>query len=152
MSNDALYLIGAIAGRRVAIDAGLVDSVIDITSVQPVPGAAPGILGLAALRSRVLTVVDCAIALGLADSENPVGRRQSAPLPTIVLTLDGYLYGFVLDHVDDVVSADRPAAPAGAPLGGPWTAVSANIVEVAGAALPLIEPMALLAMLTARAA
>ena len=64
MSADPLYLIGMIAGRRVAIDAALVDSVIEVADVQPVPGAAEGILGLAALRSRVLTVVDCAVALG----------------------------------------------------------------------------------------
>src|SRR5258708_24751970 len=115
MSAEPLYLIGAVAGRRVAIDAVLVDSVIDITSIQPVPGAAPGILGLAAQRSRVMTVVDCAIALGLSDAEPEGGRPEAGPLPTIGLALDGYLYGFVFDRIDDLVTADRPLVPAPRP-------------------------------------
>ena len=151
MSAVPLYLIGAIAGRRVAIDSAPVDSVIDVTAVQPVPGAPAGILGLAALRSRVLTVVDCAIALGLV-ADMPRGPGPDLPLPTIVLEIDGFLYGFVLDRVDDVVAADRPLAPAGAPLGGVWTTVSAGIVEFGGTALPVLDPAAVLAAMTARAA
>jgi purine-binding chemotaxis protein CheW len=149
MSGEPLYLVGAIAGRRVAIDASRVDSVIDIATVQPVPCAAPAILGLAALRSRVLTVVDCATALGLGD-EAPC--RVTSAMPAIVVDLEGYLYGFVLDRVDDVLAADRPMAPAGAPLGGPWSAVSPGIVEFDGAALPLVDPAALLANMASRAA
>lgn len=149
--SDPLYLIGAIAGRPVAIDAALVDSVVDLTDVQPVLGAGPAILGLAALRSRVLTVVDCAAALGLADATPPPGRQAGRALPTIVLMIDGYLYGFVLDHVDDVIAADRPIRLAGAPLGGPWTAATTGVVEVAGIALPVVDPAALLAGLSDRA-
>ena len=152
MSADPLYLIGAVAGRPVAIDAALVDSVVELTSVQPVLGAVPAILGLAALRSRVLTVVDCAVALGLSDGSIQERLQSGAPLPTVVLMVDGYLYGFVLDHVADVTPADRPVKAAGAPLGGPWTAVSTGIIEVSGAALPVVDPAALLAMLTARVA
>ena len=151
MSVGPLCLIGIIAGRRVAIDAGLVESVIELAGVRPVPGAARGILGLAALRSRVLTVVDCAVALGLG-AASATGNGSSAPLPAIVLTVGGYLYGFVLDKVEDVVEADGPAVPAGAPLGDPWTAVSAGIVDISGITLPLLEPAAVLATLTASAA
>jgi purine-binding chemotaxis protein CheW len=148
MTAEPLYLVGAVAGRRVAIDSAPVDSVIDLTAVQPVPGAAPGILGLAALRSRVLTVVDCAIALGLA----PAARREKGALPTVVLEIDSYLYGFVLDHVDDVLTADHPMVAPGAPLGGPWSAAAAGIVEIAGAALPVLQPAAVLSAMAARAA
>ena len=148
MSVEPLYLVGAVAGRRVAIDSAPVDSVIDVTAIQPVPGASPGILGLAALRSRVLTVVDCAIALGLDAAVRP----EKAALPTIVLEINSYLYGFVLDRVDDVVTADHPVVPVGAPLGGPWSAVSAGIIEVGGAAIPVLDPAAVLATMRARAA
>jgi purine-binding chemotaxis protein CheW len=148
MNDEPLYLIGAVAGRRVAIDSAPVDSVIEITAVQPVPGAAPGILGLAALRSRVLTVVDCAIALGL----DAAARPQGVPLPTIVLEIDSYLYGLVVDRVDDVITADHAMMAAGAPLGGPWSAVTAGVIEIAGSALPVIEPAAILAAMSARAA
>ena len=148
MSAEPLYLIGAVAGRGVAIDSAPVDSVIDITAIQPVPGASPGILGLAALRSRVLTVVDCALALGL----EPCGRPEGAALPAIVLEIDSYLYGLVIDFIDDVVTADGPMVPAGAPLGGPWSAVSAGIIEVGGSALVVLDPGAILAAMQARAA
>jgi purine-binding chemotaxis protein CheW len=152
MTLGPLYLIGAVAGRRVAIDSVLVDSVIDITAIQPVPAAPAGILGLAALRSRVLTVVDCATALGLDGGERPGARLPGSALPTVVLEIDAYLYGFVLDRIDDVVTADHPMVPAGAPLGGPWSAVSAGIVEIGGAALPVLQPGAVLAAMSARAA
>lgn len=148
MSAERLYLIGSIAGRRVAIDTAQVDSVIDLTAIQPVPGAAPGILGLAALRSRVLTVVDCAVALGLG-AESPGG---DAPLATVVMEIGGYLYGLVLDRIDDVLTADHPLKPAGAPLGGPWSSIAVGIVEVAGSMLPVVEPAAILAAMPARAA
>jgi purine-binding chemotaxis protein CheW len=149
MNDDPLYLVGVVGGRRVAIDSAPVDSVVDITAIQPVPGAATGILGLAALRSRVLTMVDCAIALGLDGGER---RPEGAALPTIVLEIDSYLYGFVVERVDDVVTVDHPMMPAGAPLGGPWSAVSAGIIEIAGSALPVLDPAAVLAAMQARAA
>jgi purine-binding chemotaxis protein CheW len=148
MKDEPLYLIGAVAGRRVAIDSAPVDSVVDITTIQPVPGAAPGILGLAALRSRVLTLVDCAIALGL----DPAVRPPGAVLPTIVIEIDGYLYGLVVDCVNDVLTADQPMTPAAAPLGGAWSSVSAGIVEIGGAALPVLHPPAVLAAMPARPA
>jgi purine-binding chemotaxis protein CheW len=152
MNAEPLYLIGAVAGRRVAIDSALVDSVIDITAVQPVLGASSGILGLAALRSRVLTVVDCAIALGLGVAEGQAARPQGSALPTVVLEIDSYLYGFVFDCIDDVVTADRPMVPAGAPLGGPWSAISAGIIEIGGVAMPVLQPAAVLAAMSARVA
>ena len=152
MNADPLYLTGAIAGRPIAIDAALVDSVVDLTSVQPVLGAVPAILGLAALRSRVLTAVDCAVALGLSDGRLPADREPASPLSTVVIMIDDYLYGFVMDYVDDVVPADRPVKAAGVPLGGPWTAVGTGIIEVSGVPLLVIDPAAVLAMLTPRAA
>ena len=148
MTAEPLYLIGAVAGRRIAIDSAPVDSVVDLTTIQPVPGASPGILGLAALRSRVLTVVDCAIALGLDAKLRPAGSS----LATVVIEINGYLYGLVLDHVDDVVAADSPLVAAGAPLGGPWSAATVGIIEIAGVALPVLEPAAVLAVMPARAA
>jgi chemotaxis signal transduction protein len=97
-------------------------------------------------------VVDCAIALGIDHGTTQGARPPGAALPTIVLEIDAYLYGFVLDRVDDVVTADHPIVPAGAPLGGPWSAVSAGIIEIGGSALPVLKPAAVLAAMAARAA
>ena len=60
-----LFLIAHIAGRGVAIESGQVDSVVDIGDVVAVPLADRAVRGLAALRSRVVTVIDTGIALGL---------------------------------------------------------------------------------------
>ncbi|NWP61371.1 chemotaxis protein CheW, partial [Escherichia coli] len=51
-----LYLIAQIAGRAVAIDSEQVESVVDIGEVTAVPRASAHVRGLAALRSRVVTV------------------------------------------------------------------------------------------------
>ena len=78
-----LFLIAHVAGRGVAIPASLVDSVVDIADVVRVPRADPCVRGLAALRSRVVTVIDTGLALGLA----PLGRTAPAPgLPLITAT------------------------------------------------------------------
>ena len=61
--ND-LLLMCLIAGRRAAIPAALVQSVIEIDQITPIPGAPDFILGLTAMRSQALTVIDCQIALG----------------------------------------------------------------------------------------
>ncbi len=56
--NDMLLVV-VLAGRRAALPAIEVNSVIELAEVTPVPRAAPHIAGLAALRSRPLTVIDC---------------------------------------------------------------------------------------------
>ena len=53
-----LFLIARIAGQGVVFDADQVDAVVDIGEVVDVPRVEPSIRGLAALRSRVVTVVD----------------------------------------------------------------------------------------------
>ena len=69
--SEQLFLIAHIAGRGVAIDSAQVESVVDIGAVTPTPRAAPHIRGLAALRSRVVTVIDAGRIL------NPLtGRNQ----------------------------------------------------------------------------
>ena len=71
---SGLYLIAAIAGRLVAIDSNQVDSVVDIGEIIPVPLSSSEVRGLAALRSRVVTVIDTCVALGLPPSVTPPVR------------------------------------------------------------------------------
>src|SRR5689334_18908704 len=63
-----LLLVVTIAGERVALPAAAVESVVELDTLIPVPRAAPHIAGLSALRSRVLTVVDCMRSLELGDT------------------------------------------------------------------------------------
>ena len=77
---DSLKLIARIAGQRIALTADAVESVVEIEAITPVPLAPPHVAGLAALRSRVLTVIDSYAALELGQSPRdglmPGGRRR----------------------------------------------------------------------------
>ena len=130
-----LYLIVDIDGERVAVAAEEVESVVELEALTPVPGAAPHILGLSALRSRVLTVVDCRIALGLPRSDTE--RREA-----LVVTISGHPYALLVDRVEDVVDSDGDPMPATAAPAGGWARVGRGMVEVNGEVFLLADPAA----------
>ena len=82
----ALFLIAQIAGRTVAIESGQVESVVDIGVIVSVPRSERHVRGLAALRSRVVTVIDTRAALGLEpgpqDAIDDVAPFELMPLST----------------------------------------------------------------------
>ena len=133
-----LYLIATIAGQRIAIAAEGIESVVEIAAIAPVPCVPPHIAGLAALRSRVLTIVDCRQSLQL-DARPPAAAARA-----IVITIEAHRYGLLVDDVDDVVAI--PAAPRPAPLAllGGWARGSRGIVEHEGEMLLLLDPVALI--------
>ena len=59
-----LLLIVTLGGRRIAIDAAEVESVVEMEGLVPIPRGAPHIAGLTALRSRALEIE--ALAAGIA--------------------------------------------------------------------------------------
>ena len=95
-----LLLIVTIAGQRVALPADAVESVVELDTLIPVPRAAPHVAGLSALRSRVLTVIDCMRSLELGATDCADGIREAA-----VVELDGHHYALLVDLVEDVVEA-----------------------------------------------
>jgi purine-binding chemotaxis protein CheW len=134
----ALYLIVEIAGERVAIAAADVESVVEIEALTPVPGAAPHVLGLSALRSRVLTVIDSRIALGLPPVQDD-GSRDA-----IIASIGGHPYAFCVDRVEDVVESAGVPEPVGTALGPGWARAAKGVVEVENSIFLLIEPSALI--------
>ena len=94
---NELLLVVTIGGERVAIPAAAVESVVELDTLIPVPRAAPHIAGLSALRSRVLTVVDCMRSLELGETDCSDGIREAA-----VVELDGHHYALIVDLVEDV--------------------------------------------------
>ena len=139
-----LLLIVHLGGQRVAVPAALVESVVELEAVTPVPRAAPHVAGLAALRSRVLTVIDCAVSIGAASEKK---TREA-----IVVVADGHPYALAVDGVEDVVEASGPPAPINNALGRGWACVGREMVEVEGDLLLLVDPHALIAGPPARAA
>ena len=104
---NELLLIVSIAGSRVALPAAAVESVVELESLIPVPRAPSHLAGLSALRSRVLTVIDCQRSLELGTTELIDGELHEAA----VVELDGHYYALTVDAVEDVVEALSDPAP-----------------------------------------
>lgn len=135
-----LLLIVSVAGQKVGLRAGDVQSVIEIDMLVPVPCAPSHVAGLAALRSRVLAVIDPQFALGLGPCPN---RNPSAKAAVVVH--DGHAYALLLDGVHDVIEARSEPAPIHTRLQGNWTAMSLGMVETDHGPLLLVDPAALIA-------
>lgn len=138
-----LFLIAHVADRGVAISAEQVDSVVDISAVIAVPRSGAAVRGLAALRSRVVTVIDTRVALGLGPT--PVIGRA------VIARIDGHHYAFLVDALEDV--APFPRTPASGPaLASGWAAAAAGVVERDGEPLLVIDLAALVPASCAAAA
>ena len=140
-----LLLIVRLAGERVALPADEVEAVVEIEGITPVPRAAAHVAGLTALRSRVLTVIDCAASL-------QPGAPASDTRDAVVVVADGHPYALLVDGVEDVVEASGDARPVRTSLSGGWRRVSRGTIDAQGDLLLLIDPGALIAGPEAKAA
>ncbi len=143
--NGQLHLIARIAGRAVAIPANRVESAVDLGAVTPVPLAAPGVTGLAALRSRVVTVVDPRIVLGVA-------AETTAPDRAVVTIVDGHAYAILVEALDDVAEFDTVPLPAGVALERGWSAAGIALIDRVGEPILVVELEALVPHATTLAA
>ncbi len=141
-----LVLIVRLAGQRVAFRGSEVESVVEIEALTPVPRAAPHVAGLAALRSRVLTVIDCLTALDAND------RHGSAAREAVVVVADGHPYALLVEAVEDVVAAEGEIRPLRSALSSGWSRVARGMVEAEGDLLLLADVEALIAGPSAQAA
>lgn len=146
MMNE-LLLIVTIAGQRVALPANAVESVVELDTLIPVPRAPAHVAGLSALRSRVLTVIDCMRSLELGTSDCSDKIREAA-----VVEFDGHHYALIVDVVEDVVEAVGDPSPVRAAMGPGWERVSRGMVESEAGPLLLIDVAALISGVEARAA
>ncbi|WP_404333329.1 chemotaxis protein CheW [Sphingomonas sp. MMS12-HWE2-04] len=130
-----LYLIAQVAGRAVAIDSDQVESVVDIGEVTAVPRASKHVRGLAALRSRVVTVVDTQSALGVETASE--ARRA------VITRVDGHHYAMLVDALDDVAPFDLLPLGGGVALDAAWRGAGRGIVERDGEPILAIDLAAL---------
>ena len=136
---NRLILVVIIGGSRVALPAAAVESVVEIDALIPVPRAAPHVAGLSALRSRVLTVIDCRRALGLGAGQTSPGAGSEA----VVVEIVGHHYALLVDVVDDVVDALGDPEPVPLALGEGWERVALGLVQSEVGPLLLIDAAAL---------
>ena len=144
---NELLLIVTIAGERVALPAAAVESVVELETLTPVPRAPDHVAGLSALRSRVLTVIDCMRSLELGNTDCADGIREAA-----VIELDSHHYALIVDQVEDVVEALSEPAPLRAAMEPGWDRVATGMVETEAGPLLLIDVTALIAGPDVRAA
>lgn len=136
---NQLLLIVTIAGNRVALPAASVEGVVELDTLIPVPRAAPHVAGLSALRSRVLTVIDCTRSLDLGDT--PAADVREAA----VVEIDGHHYALLVDMVEDVIEAIGEPAPVRAAMEPGWERASLGLVETESGPLLLIDVAVLVA-------
>jgi purine-binding chemotaxis protein CheW len=139
-----LFLIAHIDGRGVAIESGQVDSVVDIGDVVAVPLSDRAVRGLAALRSRVVTVIDTGIALGL--DATPAEARRA-----VITRVDGHHYAVLVDALDDVALFEPLPLPPGLALDRGWARAGVGIVERDGEPLLILDLAAVVPGATAAA-
>jgi len=141
---SALLLLVRLGGERVALPATDVEGVVELEGVTPVPGAAPHVVGLSALRSRVVTVIDGSASIG----GEPCRSRRDA----VVAVIGGHPYALLVDGVEDVVAASGEPRPLPGSLGGGWSRVARAAVEAEGDLLLLLDLAAIVAGPAAEAA
>jgi purine-binding chemotaxis protein CheW len=144
---NELLLVVTIAGERVALPSAAVESVVELEALIPVPRAAPHVAGLSALRSRVLTVIDCMRALELGVTDCSDGIREA-----VVVELDGHHYALMVDTVEDVVEALSEPTPVRAAMGAGWERIAEGMVETEDGPLLVVDVAALIGGVEAKAA
>ncbi len=133
----SLVLIATIAGERVAIDAAVIEAVVDLWQVVPVPLAAEHVIGVAAVRSRVLTVIDAAAAIGL--------RAKATGNRAIVIDAGGHRYALRVDAIAEVAAPTGPVLPFEGQVGDNWRTVAIGTIDTPYGFAVLIEPTLMLA-------
>ncbi len=128
-----LLLMCRIAGRQAAIPATRVKSVIEIEAITPIPATPDFIVGLTALRSQALTVIDCRRALGFERGTVERGTRAA------VVEVEGHLYALAVDEAHDVVEASGEPVPVSGGLGAGWQRAALGMVETALGPAVLID-------------
>jgi purine-binding chemotaxis protein CheW len=133
---SALVLMAQIAGRRCAMAAEDVRSVIDLGVIAPVPRAPAFIAGITALRSQTLTVIDCRLALGLGDAGlYPTDTRAA------VVAITGHSYALMVDAIEDISSALSEPGQIPGGFGEEWQRAAKGLIETGiGPALLLDLP------------
>jgi purine-binding chemotaxis protein CheW len=130
---DRSLLLVSIAGERAAVASEIIRSVVELDGITPVPQAPQHIAGLAALRSRAMTVVDCRCALELPAAEAPGSLA-------VVVEIDEFLYALVVDAVEEVVPFGGEANEIRADLLPGWARAALGMVETSAGPALVLDP------------
>ncbi|WP_033073021.1 chemotaxis protein CheW [Sphingopyxis sp. MWB1] len=143
---DKLYLIARIADTRVALRSRAIHSVVSVGTPVPVPGAPPHVAGLFALRSRVFTLIDPHVVVGLPPINISPGQR------VVLVEVAGHGYALLADAVEDVCFIDAEETRIASRLSDGWAQVADAMIEHDGASLLVVDPSGFVALPAMRVA
>lgn len=132
-----LFLLAELADQRVAFPASEIDSIVDIESVTQIPLTPPHVVGLAAVRSQIVTVIDVAVAL----NESPVGPCGRA----VIVVVDGHRYALRVAGVDDITQLPAVLPIDRGQVRASWRYAASGALDVNGRFALLLDPAQLVA-------
>ena len=121
---NELVLVFTLAGRRAALSTRDIHSVVELDGVTAIPLAPAFVLGLGALRSITLTVVDAAAALGLPPAGTPANGARAAIVDHV-----GHRYALVVDEIEDVAEQLSDPEPVPGDAGPGWQHAGKGLIE-----------------------
>lgn len=131
---DKLYLIARIADTRVALRSRAIHSVVTVGTPVEVPAAPPHVAGLFALRSRVFTLIDPHVVVGLPSVAVAAGQR------VIIIEVAGHGYALLADGIEDVGFIDAPETRIVGKLTPGWARLADAMIDHEGASLLVVDP------------
>lgn len=143
---EKLYLIARIADTRVALRSHAIHSVVTVGAPVEIPAAPPHVAGLFALRSRVFTLIDPHVVVGLPPVPVAAGQR------VIVIEVAEHGYALLADEIEDVCFIDAPETRIAGKLLPGWVRVADAMIEHEGASLLVVDPSHLIHMPSLKAA
>lgn len=116
-ANEPLQCVTfRLEGEIYGINVMLVQEVLRITEIAPVPGAPDYVLGIINLRGNVVTVIDTRKRFGLPAKEMDDSTR------IVIIESDQQTVGIVVDGVSEVVNVNRSEIETAPSVGNDETA------------------------------
>ncbi|MGL5838606.1 MAG: chemotaxis protein CheW [Sphingorhabdus sp.] len=141
-----LYLLAEIAGTEVAIRSDIIESVVTVGDTVNVPRCDPAVAGLFALRSRVLTLIDCQYKITQKRKSTIKGSLAA------IASIGGHSFGLLVDRVYDVTTVDDSALQPAVKLNRQWASIVSNLLVIEDRMVMVIDPERLVAIDVIRAA
>ncbi len=120
--SDRLYLFATVAGTAIAVPTEEIEAVVRLNEIMPVFRVPCHVRGLAALRSRVLTVVD--IRARTSGEALPMPPRPLA----IVAEIDGHNFALLIEEVEDVCPIAQPVEPVMGRISDDWAPFARGMI------------------------
>jgi purine-binding chemotaxis protein CheW len=124
--TDNLFLFARIAGTPIAVRASEIEAVVRLGDIVPIQRVPPHVRGLAALRSRVLTVIDIESRI----FGRPM-KVEARPL-AVVSDISAHTYGLLVETVSDICDASGGIQPIKGRIDRAWSPFTAGLVERKG--------------------